>query len=301
YEISEVASLARSGCSSDSVGSGRGISTAASNDVEDAVDVLANLVKSVTVDRDSLSDFDYLKSTFYQVDSTTNVTPELLDVSEFLTRDMTLVKSVDGSPQILIYHTHSQEGYADSVEGDSSTTVVGVGEYLTSLLTEQYGYFVLHHMGEYDVGDRDHAYTNAAPALEELLEEYPSIQVVIDLHRDGVSDSTHLVTEINGKPTAQIMFFNGISHTTALGDISWLPNEYIEGNLAFSFRLQLAAAEYYPGLTRKIYIKGYRYNMHYLPQSLLVEVGAQNNTIEEAMNAMEPLAAILDYVLSGGT
>ncbi len=272
-----------------------------STNSDSAVTVLANLAKQVTMDRDKLEDFDYLKSTFYQVDGTTSITSDLLDASELLAKDMSLEESDDENPQILIYHTHSQEGYADSVDGDSSTTVVGVGEYLTELLTEQYGYKVLHHTGEYDVGDRDHAYTNAAPAVEKLLEEYPSIQVVIDLHRDGVSEGTHLVTEINGKQTAQIMFFNGISHTTTLGDISWLPNPYIEENLAFSLQLQLAAAEYYPGFTRKIYIKGYRYNMHYVPQSLLIEVGAQTNTLEEAMNAMEPLAAILDYVLSGAS
>ncbi len=272
---------------------------ASEKEAEESSAEAAELVRQMTIDRDQLEDFDYLKSTFYQVDSTTSITSDQLDASEMLKLDMTLQDAEEGEPQILIYHTHSQEGYRDSVEGDSSTTVVGVGEYLTELLTEQYGYQVLHHTGAYDVDDRDHAYTNAAPALEALLEEYPSIQIVIDLHRDGVSESTHLVTEINGKQTAQIMFFNGLSRTTALGDISWLPNPYIQENLAFSFQLQLAAAEYYPGLTRRIYLKGYRYNMHYVPQSLLVEVGAQTNTLEEAMNAMEPLAAILDYVLSG--
>ena len=78
-----------------------------------------------------------------------------------------------------------------------------------------------------------------------------------------------------------------------------LPNPYLEDNLALSFQLQLAAAEYYPDFTRQIYLKGYRYNMHYCPKSLLVEVGAQNNTFEEAKNAMEPLADILDRVLHG--
>jgi stage II sporulation protein P len=76
-------------------------------------------------------------------------------------------------------------------------------------------------------------------------------------------------------------------------------NPYLEDNLAFSFQMQLAAAEYYPDFTRKIYLKGYRYNMHYCPKSLLVEVGAQNNTLEEAKNAMEPLADVLSKVLTG--
>ena len=95
------------------------------------------------------------------------------------------------------------------------------------------------------------------------------------------------------------MFFNGLSRTTTQGDLTYLPNPYIEDNLAFSFQMQLAAAEYYPGFIRKIYLKGYRYNMHVVPKAMLVEVGAQTNTFEEAKNAMEPLADLLAIVLKG--
>ncbi len=203
------------------------------------------------------------------------------------------------TPQILIYHTHSQEGYADSVPGDPSHTVVGVGDYLTKLLTEQYGLNVIHHKGEYDVGDRDHAYSKAGPALEQILAENPSIEVVIDLHRDGVAETTRLVTNIGGMQMAQVMFFNGLSRTTKTGNIDYLANPYIADNLAMSFQMQLKAAEYYPGFTRRIYLKGYRYNMHYCPKTLLVEVGAQTNTVQEAMNAMVPLADVLNKVLTG--
>ena len=88
---------------------------------------------------------------------------------------------------------------------------------------------------------------------------------MIDLHRDGVGNNTRLVTEQNGVPMAQIMFFNGLSRTTKTGDIEYLYNPYIADNLAISFQMQLKAAEYYPGFTRRIYLKGYRYNMHYCP------------------------------------
>ena len=81
--------------------------------------------------------------------------------------------------------------------------------------------------------------------------------------------------------------------------MDYLPIPYIADNLAFSFQLQMKAAEYYPGLTRRIYLKGYRYNMHLRPRTLLVELGAQNNTVEEAINACDPLAHILDMVLKG--
>jgi stage II sporulation protein P len=244
---------------------------------------------------EKLQDFDYLIQNYYVVDSSTTIKSSDLNAGELLAKDLSVSSKTEG-PQILIYHTHSQEGYQDSVEGDASTSVVALGERLAELLTEQYGFSVLHHTGEYDVGDRDHAYSNAAPALEKILSENPSIEVVIDLHRDSVADDTHLTTTVNGKKTAKIMFFNGLCRTTASGDLTGLTNPYLKDNLAFSLQMQLAA-EKYPGLTRKIYLKGYRYNMHYCPKSLLVEVGAQNNTFEEGMNAMEPLAELLAEVL----
>lgn len=252
----------------------------------------------VSYSKEKLADFDYLRQNFYTVDSTTTITGDRLNAKKMLSKDMHLAKDVKG-PQILIYHTHSQEGYTDSTPGDLNTTVVGVGEYLTEILQKEYGLKVLHHKGTYDVGDRDHAYSNAEPELQKLLEENPSIEVVIDLHRDGVAEGTRLVTNQNGKQMASIMFFNGLSRTTALGDISYLKNPYIEENLAFSFQMQLKAAEYYPGFARPIYLKGYRYNMHFKPKSLLVEVGAQTNTLEEAKNAMVPLADILNKVIVG--
>ncbi len=255
--------------------------------------------EKVTVySREKLRDFDFLVQNFYQIDSTTTIDGSQLNVDALLGKDVRL--SHDAStPQILIYHTHSQEGYADSIPGDAGTTVVGVGDYLTKILTERYGMQVIHHKGEYDVGDRDHAYSNAAPAVEQILAENPSIEVVIDLHRDGVREDTRLVTEQGGQRMAQIMFFNGLSRTTRTGDIDYLYNPYIADNLAISFQMQLAAAEYYPGFTRRIYLKGYRYNMHYCPKTLLIEVGAQTNTVEEAMNAMVPLADLLNRVLTG--
>lgn len=252
--------------------------------------------KSRKFSRQKLNDFDYLIQNFYRVDSTTTTNGRQLNAAKMLAKDMRVSKKKQG-PQILIYHTHSQELFADSK--DSSQSVVGLGDFLTGLLEDTYGYSVLHHKGEYDIPDRDSAYSRAAPALEQILKENPDIQVVIDLHRDGVAEGTRLVEKINGKDTATIMFFNGLSHTTAQGDIGYLRNPNLADNLAFSFQLQLAAAEYYPGFSRCIYLKGYRYNLHYLPKSLLVEVGAQTNTYEEALNAMLPLADILDKVLSG--
>ena len=240
---------------------------------------------------------DFIKA-FYTVDSVTEAVPELFETEVLAGMDMTMKQSND-KPQILIYHTHSQEAFSDSASGNRDTTIVGAGDLLTTILTEEYGYNVIHHTGEYDVPSRDYAYSKSLPALEKILEENPSIEVVIDLHRDGVAETTHLVTDINGQSTAKIMFFNGLSRTKKNGEISYLQNDNLQENLAFSFQMQMAANEYYPGLTRKNYLNGYRYNMHLRGKSLLIELGAQTNTVEEIKNAIEPLAHILDIVLSG--
>ena len=255
-------------------------------------------VQQVQIDRTQLADYETLVRNFYAIDANTMAGSDQLSVEKLLGMDMTLPQEGDG-PRILIYHTHSQEAFADSVPGDVNTGIVGVGECLTKILTEQYGYRVLHNTGQYDVETRDNAYSRALPAVEQILAENPSIQVIIDLHRDEVAEETKLVTDIQGRPTARFMFFNGLSRTRKTGDIDYLANENQEANLAFSFQMQLKAAEYYPGLTRRIYLKGYRYNMHLRPRTLLVELGAQNNTVEEAINACDPLAHILDMVLKG--
>lgn len=243
--------------------------------------------------------FDALVKEFYAVDAGTAIDESQLNLNALLLPDLSVQKREDEKPQILIYHTHSQEAFADSVAGDANTTIMGVGEVLAQILREQYGYNVMHHMGQYDVENRDYAYNNSLPALEELLAENPGIEVVIDLHRDEVADGTRLVTEIDGRPTARFMFFNGLSRTKKHGDIEYLPNKNIADNLAFSFQMQVLCNEYYPGLTRRIYLKGYRYNMHLKPRYLLIEMGAQNNTYEECYNACIPLARILDMELSG--
>lgn len=249
---------------------------------------------------EQLSDFDFLKNNFYIVESNTDISSDLLNAEKLLGMDMTM-KQDNSAPQILIYHTHSQEGFVDSVPGDNSTTIVGVGEYLAQLLRDTYGYNVIHNTNVYDFIDgeldRNQAYTLAAEDVEKILAENPSIEVIIDLHRDGVQEDTHLVTEVNGKPTAQIMFFNGLSFSKRNGPIDYLQNPYIGENLALSLQMKLNCEKYYPGFTRKVYLKSLRYNLHLRPKSLLVEAGAQTNTVEEMMNAMEPLAYVLNQVL----
>lgn len=261
-------------------------------------EVLQRTEKVLSIEPEDYQDFEQLVSEFYTVDSTTYIGRDQLNIKKLLEPDMTLQQTDASKPQILIYHTHSQEAFIDSVAGDDATTIIGAGERLAENL-RAYGFQVIHHTGKYDVESRDYAYSNAAPALEQILAEHPEIEVVIDLHRDQMPEDTRLVTEIDGRKMARFMLFNGLSRTNKTGEIDYLQNPNLDANLAFSFQMQLAAKEYYPNLTRKIYLKGYRYNMQYREKSLLIELGAQNNTVEEIMNACDPLAHILFLVLSG--
>ena len=258
-------------------------------------------VPTMDLSMERLNDFEYLVSNFYTVDSVTYINPSELNASELLGKDLRIDLSTGGS-KILIYHTHSQETFADS-DNDPSTSIVGIGRYLTEILNNKYKIPTMHHEGVYDLIngklDRSEAYEFAKPEVEQILAENPSIEVVIDLHRDGVADTTHLVTEINGKPTAQIMFFNGLSRTRVNGDLAGMANPYLQDNLVFSLQMKIAAETKYPGFARRNYLRGYKYNMDLMPRMLLIEAGAQTNTVEEMRNAMEVLADLLNSVLTG--
>lgn len=257
----------------------------------------------VDLSAEMLADYDYLLGQFFIVDPGTATNESQLNAARFLGEDLSIKKAKD--PQILIYHSHSQETFIDSREGKEEDTIVGVGDYLTKLLREDYGYEVIHVRETFDIVngviDRSAAYDYSRAYVEQVLAEHPSIQVVIDLHRDGVPEDRHLVTKINGKDTAQIMFFNGLSYTAEGGAVSYLPNPYIQDNLAFSFQMEYQAAMYYPELSRGIYLASLRYNLHLRPRAVLLEAGAQTNTVQEVKNAMEPFADILSRVLSGET
>lgn len=251
------------------------------------------------IPKEKLMDYNYVLNNFYVVPSVTSLRPQVLDLDKISQVDLRIEKN-STVPQILVFHTHSQEKFADSEENGMS--IVNVGDRLVSLLQEQYGYNVIHLTDEFDMAggvlDRSEAYTYANTKLDEVLAQNPSIQVVIDLHRDGVDASKHLVTEIDGKQTARIMLFNGISYTKEQGEIDYLPNPYITENLAMTYKMFLLEKINYPDLFRCIYISGYRYCLHHVPRSMLIEAGAQTNTYEEVYNAMEPLARLIDMELT---
>lgn len=257
-------------------------------------------IKKVNTLKRSL-DRDYLLRNFYITDSTTSIDNNIFNVKKLLSADLSIKKSAK-EPQILIFHTHGgSEAFCDSKNGVVSQSIVGVGTTLTYNL-KKYGYRVIHDTTRYDIIngriDRNRAYNNAAEHVKRTLKKYPSIQVIIDLHRDGVGNKVHRTTVINGKRTAQVMFFNGLSRNRS-GNIGYLYNPNLQYNLAFSLQLKLKCMENYNDFAKPVYLKGYRYNLHLRKRALLIELGNENNTLQEAKNAMPHLAGVLNQVLSG--
>jgi len=202
-----------------------------------------------------------------------------------------------GTPQILIIHTHSTESYTPE-EGDiyfetdrtrtlnSDYNVVRVGEELANALREK-GFSVIHDRGVYDYPSYTGSYSRSLEAIESYLKAYPSIKVVIDLHRDALMDAQGNIyktaVEINGKSSAQVMLVVG----TGEGGAS---NPRWKENLKLAFHLQAAMNTKYKGLARPINISPERYNQHVPEASILVEVGCNGNTLEEALYAVRLFA-----------
>ena len=224
--------------------------------------------------------------------------PSYIDGERFMETDLTADVTSE-EPKVLIFHTHGHEGYI----GKEQYGVLDVGEHLAQILREKYGIAVIHHTALYDNEGTNGAYIRMAAGVEKILEEYPSIEVMIDLHRDGVDDDIHLMKNVNGQDTAQVMLVNGVCQQLndqgELVPIDYLYNPYLEENLALSFRLKMASDVLYPGYMRHLYLARWQYSTYMRPLSMLLEVGAQTNTMEEAMAAAEPFAEVLYTVLTG--
>ena len=247
----------------------------------------------------ALQNLSTLRQNYYAVDKKTGMTSDLFDVNSFLSTDLKI--HAGKKPTILIFHTHAHEMFADSK--DISEGIIGAGNRLAKNLEEKYGIKCLHITDSFDTVNgkvqRDGAYERAEPVIKKVLAENPSIELVIDLHRDGVNPNLHLVTTDNGQQCAKVMFFNGISYSKAKGDIGYLYNANRDDNLAMSLQMYLLGEAYYPGLLRNIYINAYRYCLHMKGRSMLIEAGAQTNTSTEVKNAMIPVADMLDRLLRG--
>lgn len=241
-------------------------------------------------------DSSYLIQNFFYADKLSGFDQDVFQPKKLLTKDLTIKKDANNGPQILICHTHAHEAFIDSREGITADSIVGAGEELTRILEEEYGYDVLHYAKQYSYNS---SYSLARKDITRILAENPSIQVVIDLHRNGVSknNKTHSVVEVDGVKMAKVMYFNGVSHNTD-GPRANLNNPNLQSNIAFSLQMKLYAMETFPELTYKNAIKSYRFNMDLAARYTLIELGDNNNTVAEVKAALKPIAETLDYVLT---
>mgnify|MGYP001652173513 FL=1 len=247
----------------------------------------------------NIGNFSQIMDKFYIVTNATTLRESDMPVKKAMSEKFKITGN-NKKPQILIYHTHSQEEFSNSNK-NTATTIIGVGDRLAKVLKEQFGYNVIHDTSKYDIVngklDRHEAYDQSRAGVKKILKKYPSISLILDIHRDGVNEDTRLVTEINNKKTAQVMFFNGMSRFKNTGDIDYLYNPYLYENLALALQMKVNAESYYPGFSRRNYVNAYKYNLDLCKQSMLIEVGAQTNTYQEADNAAEPLARLIDIVM----
>ena len=223
------------------------------------------------------------------------------DISALLTAPLDMdLRS--GEPTVLILHSHGSECYTGTQEQvepyrslDDSQNMIAVGDQVAQLL-EAGGITVVHDRNIYDYPDYNGAYTAARKAIQAYLAEYPTIQLVLDLHRDAADgDAGQLVTSatVDGQPSAQLMMVVG-TDGTGLYHPDW------QENLALALKLNVLLEQENPGITRPISLRSQRFNMDLTPGSLLIEVGAAGNTLEEAKTAATALAeAILK--LAGGS
>lgn len=195
---------------------------------------------------------------------------------------------LDGSPMVLIYHTHTTESFVSPKTGnydenfnfrttEPDKNMIMVGDMIAEQLAAA-GIGVVHARELHDYPVWTGSYNNSAKTVRDLLAEYPSICIALDIHRDAITDDNTVVApvaEINGKQAAQIMIISGCDDGTMN-----MPN-YRE-NFHFACRLQQTAESMFNGLTRPILFDYRKYNQDLTKGSLLIEIGSQGNTLEEA-------------------
>lgn len=220
-----------------------------------------------------------------------NSTSYSIQVSELLKQGCP-VKLKKGSAQILIIHTHSSEAYSpaglDKYVGsgssrtqDNNYNVIRIGAELEKYF-EKYGLNVIHDCGVYDYPSYTGSYARSGEAVEKYLKDNPSISVVIDLHRDAIGSDDVIYKTVateSGVCASQLMFVMGT-------DESGLEHPNWTKNLRFALYLQNAVSEKYPSLMRPVQIVQYRYNQHLSSGSVILEVGSNGNTLQEALAAI---------------
>lgn len=210
------------------------------------------------------------------------------DIKALLNQGSDLTIYDKSKPTVLIYHSHTTEAYSlldtgyyissDARSNNSARNMVRVGDDLTAFLEKQ-GFNVIH---DRTIHDKDYtkSYDNSRATIEKYLEQYPSIEVTIDVHRDDITYSNKTkvkpTAKINGKKAARMMIISGCEYNRVKNFPDW------EENLKFDLQVQNKVNELYPGLMRPILFSERKYNMYETHYSFLLEVGTDANTLDEA-------------------
>ncbi len=256
----------------------------------------------------AISEYQYINDGVtdkYQNIRVKNVNKTGIDIKKLLSEEIDLSVKKD-EPSVLIFHTHTTETYQILDRGyyqqgfltrtnDIGRNMVRVGQAIVQQI-EQAGFTVIHDTSIYD-STYTGAYGKSRAGVEKYLKENPSIKIVLDIHRDAIqrSDGTKIkaTAEIEGKKAAQIMIISGCQEEG--NPVENFPNW--EKNLVFAVHLQKQLEDLFPGITRPLYFSPRKYNMDLTECSLLVEVGTDANTLEEAVYTGKCLGKAISEML----
>lgn len=231
-----------------------------------------------------------------------------IDVPALLAQGLPFTIEQSNEPQVLIYHTHGTECYSDFDSGyyikegdtsrstDTSKNTIRVGDAIAEVLNNN-GIVTINDRTMHDKDSYTGSYSRSEKTVREYLEKYPSIKVVIDGHRDSItrSNGTKIkpTVEINGKKAAQVMVLAGCES----GDVTNYPNW--QENLRFNLLLQRRLESDYPGLARTMSFKSCKYNFNIINGSILLEIGTEANTLDEAIYSGQLIGEALVKVFKG--
>lgn len=235
-----------------------------------------------------------------------NRSGKTLDIAAALTKtpDIHIDRKSD-QPQVLIVHTHTTEGYLTYDAGfynpadvertqDHTKNICAAGESIAKALRAA-GIATLHDTTVHDYPKYTGAYSRSEQTVKAAMEKYPTVKVVLDVHRDAmIANDTHTkpTVTVNGQKAAQMMIIAGVVSTEALPHPNW------EQNFRFAVRLQQSLATTYPDLMRPLSLVASRYNQHLANGYLLVEIGTDVNTVSEAVYSGEMLGKTLANLLN---
>lgn len=235
-----------------------------------------------------------------------NSTDADVNIKSLLEAKLSFIIAKNSEPQVLILHTHATETFMaadsdyytedfNSRTTDNSKNMVKIGTVVAEKLNNA-GIKALHSTTQHDHPKYSGSYTRAAETITSYLEKYPSIKVVIDLHRDAIStdngDKTKLVTEINGKKAAQVMLVMG----SGTGGVANFPNW--KENLKLALKLQQTFETKYPTLARPLSLMSKNYNESLTNGSMLIEIGTDANSLDEALYSAEMVGDCLVNLLN---